>query len=203
MKLKQYAHFQMNFGGFPCKATAFLMGFPILFRALAYFALNRYTVCGGVELFACLIFPVLLSAAYVALLVVVQLNAPGIYGILGALAYALPIAWSFYAASTWRIVLSFPTYILAAVLLLGAVGGYFPQRAIACPIPALCAVVHLLSLDWDAEWDFLLLELSVIFTLLSLAFVPLALRQAGHRPRAEETPTPEEPEMVDTNETGE
>ena len=128
--------------------------------------------------------PVTVSLLYIFLLNGVQWNAPGIYGILGAVFCLMFIGWNIVGGNTLRIVLSVIGYLISALILLATTGGFVPGRFLAflCFLVLFCLRIFLFDRgglpisDWIHESADLCLIGAI--SLVSFCLVPGKMRQA-------------------------
>lgn len=186
VKLKQYTRYQMDFQSKWTSACGILMGFSFFVRLIYFFGLTNIYDMGIVEILFTMILGTALCLGYLVTLSVMRLNAPGIYGILGAIHCVLLIFGSFSSGDPLRIVLAVLWYALAAGVLIMTVGGYLPGRLLAMlmfAIPILVRVFfydlgHLGILQWVREFGILL-------ALVGLACLPMGLKFAPIRNKTE------------------
>ena len=84
MEFKQYLRYQIDFNGKWAQPAALLMGLAFFLRLVYYLCLVSLHDCGFGEILFSMLLPLLLTCGYIVLLRVVKLNAPGIYGMIGA-----------------------------------------------------------------------------------------------------------------------
>lgn len=123
MVLKKTHDYRMDFEGRHHFAAAALMGGAFFLRAVYYFGFTRPEAAGAWNLLLFLIAPMLIELSFMVLLRGVRLNAPGSYGILGAVYCLLLVLQSFRSGSVLRIILSVMAYLICAAVLLTATGG--------------------------------------------------------------------------------
>lgn len=177
MDIKQYVRNQMHIKGRWSRASLIFMGSAFFCRMVYYFGLIDLGACGAAQWIFRAVLPVLLCAAYLTLLGVMKMNAPGIYGILGAsLCLALLIS-CFFAGGILRIMLGIIFYLASALLLLAAVGGFLPYRFPAPLVIGSVLVLRILFFDIGLHglvpW---VLELSELSILAALFCLPLSLK---------------------------
>lgn len=146
MVLKKTHDYRMDFEGRPHFAAAALMGGAFFLRTVYYFGFTRPETVGAWNLIMFLILPILIEAAFMVLLRGVRLNAPGVYGILGAVYCLLLILQSFQSGSVLRIVLSVIGYLICAAALLSATGGLL-SRGMTVVVLFLTVTVRFLVFD--------------------------------------------------------
>lgn len=177
MTLKQYTRYQMDFKSKWTSVCGALMGFSFFLRLIYYFGLTNIYDVGFVEILTTMILGTALCLAYLITLSVMRLNAPGVYGILGAVHCLLLILGTFSTGDGVRIALAVLWYVLAASVLLMTVGGYLPGRLLASLMFAIPVLVrffvydlgHLGLLQWVREFG-------ILFALVGLACLPMGLK---------------------------
>lgn len=174
--MKKYHQYQMNFKSKFATFSAVCMGVSMFLSVLYYLGLSTLSDFTGGRLLFCLWLPLILGIAYVVLMGVVRLNAPGTFAILGIAGCVLQILSSFTSGDMGRILLGIPSNLLAILVLIVVVGGYFPAKL---PAPIVFgAVIALRVIVFDlgrltlVQW---LPELAELMMLASLMFLPLCL----------------------------
>lgn len=182
MNLKQYARYQIHFRGKWFMPCVLLMGLSFFTRIVYYFGLTNLNDCGFGELLFSMALPILVSGAYIVLLSALKWNAPGIYGILGAILCVLLVIWSFSSGNALRIVLSLLVYLAAGGILIATVGGFLPGRLLSSALFLVPLVCRFFFCDLGKlgifEW---VLELSVLFMLASLFALTRSLKEPKHK----------------------
>ena len=186
MKLKQYTRYQMDFQSNWTSSCGILMGFSFFVRLIYYFGLTNIYDMGIVEILFTMILGTALCLGYLITLSVMRLNAPGIYGILGAIHCLLLIFGSFITGDVLRIVLAVLWYALAAGILLMTVGGYLPGRLLAMLMFAVPTLVRVFFYDLGRlsilQW---VREFGILLALIGLACLPMGLKFAPLRNKTE------------------
>ena len=178
MKLKQLIRYEMCFEGkWPDFCAAF-MGVSFFLRILYYFGfLNLNDISGG-EIFVSLILPLLLCCVFIVIFRLIKWNAPGIYAILGSAFCLLMLIWNFSSGDILRILLGTFMYIIAAVALLAAAGGYLPSKLIATVIFGAIAVFRFCNYSLEQPnigayiFEFSSISIIVSLVALTLCFKP-------------------------------
>lgn len=186
MNLKQYTRYQMDFKSKWTSACGILMGFSFFVRLIYYFGLTNIHDVGVVDILTTMIPGTALCLAYLITLSVMRLNAPGIYGILGAIHCFLLILGNFTGGNALRIILSILWYILAGGILLMTVGGYLPGKLLAFVMFALPLVVRFFFYDLNSlgilQW---VREFGILLALVGLACLPMGLKTAPMKNKTE------------------
>lgn len=176
MKLKKYNQYKMDMRGNWTQFCGAMMGCSFFLRIVYYFGLINLRDIAASEIFATMLLGLLLCAAFVIVLNYMRLNAPGIYGILGAVQCLLLIIGNFSSGSVLRIILSIIWYAFAAVVLLATIGGYLPGRVFSSVVFFVSIVVRIVCYDLGKigllRW---VTEAAVLCALLALAAIPMAL----------------------------
>lgn len=179
MVLKKTHKYRMDFEGRPHFATAALMGGAFFLRAVYYFGFTRPEEAGAWNLLIFLILPMLLEAAFMVLLRGVKLNAPGVYGIMGAVYCLLLLLQSFQSGSIFRVLLAVLAYLICAVAFLAVMAGML-SKGVA--VTALFATLGVRFLCFDLVgyiFSFRIIgfirEAAALCGILSLACLSLGL----------------------------
>lgn len=125
MDLKRY---RMDMDGKSMRACLACLGLSFFLRALYYFGCVRIETVGFWELLTWMILPMLLEGAFIVLLRVMRLDAPGIYAILAAAFGLVLILQSFGYGSLLRTILGILAYLGCSVLILGVAGGFLSKQ---------------------------------------------------------------------------
>lgn len=178
MQWKKYTAYQMNLRSKWTKLSAALMGLSFFIRMVYYFGLTNLALCSFLEVVFMMVLPLLLTAGYVALLSALQLNAPGLYAMIGAALCVLLGLWSFASGDALRIVLSFVIYLAAGGVLVITIAGYLPGRLLSSVLFALPLVVRFFLYDLGKigiiAW---ILEISVLLMIASLFFLTRSTKE--------------------------
>ncbi len=177
MNLKRYDRYQMDFTGNWMKASLASMGLSVFLLAVYYFGwLNLSTVKIGKVILG-LIFPMLLCLGYIVLLRFMKLNAPGVYGILGAALCLVLMGGNILAGGMVRMILSIVGYALCGVIIIFCAGGFLPGRLPASLAFGCAFAVRLLFFDLlrfrKVNW---LEEAAVLLILLALTCLPMTFK---------------------------
>ena len=181
MKLKIYKHYMIDFRSKWLMPSALLMGLSFFLRIVYYFGLTNLSTCSFGEVIFFMILPLLICSGYVVAMSALKLNAPVIYGMLGAGLCLLMVFWSFPTGDVLRIILSILIYVAAGTVLLATTGGYLPGKLLSSVLFALPLVCRFLFyrggigiLDW-------FLEISVLSLLVSLFCLTRCLKERKHK----------------------
>ena len=182
MQLKQYLLYQMDFKGKWAQPAAILMGLSFFLRIVCYFGLRFLSDWTFFDVIFQIFLPLLLSGTYVVLIRAIRLNAPGVYGLIGAGLCILTFLWSFSSGSVLYILLCLVYYLAAGVVLLGTSGGYLPGKLLSSALFAIPVIIRLFGLDvFTLKIDGLFLELSVLLQLASLFCLTRCFKEAKRR----------------------
>ena len=182
MNLKQYTRFQMNFSGQWITACAALMGISFFLRIVYYFGLTNLSDIGIGEIVLEMVMGILICGLFLFLLSAVRLNAPGLYGILGA-GYCLVLIVGLFLNGGWvHILLGTVWYLLAAPVLLATVGGYLPGKLLSAAMFAVAWIVRFYCFDLGQLGLFAwVLEMSTLCAIAGLMCLPMSLIPAKSR----------------------
>lgn len=147
MHLKQYTRYQVDFSSKWTASFGVLMGLSFFLRIVYYFGLMSLRDVGIIELLTFAIVGIILCGGTVVYLNILRRNAPGLYGIVGAVQCLLVFVVTCTTGNLGRIVLALIWYALTAVILLITVGGYLPGKLLAALMFAFSVVVRLLFFD--------------------------------------------------------
>lgn len=127
MKQKRiHYHVDMESKGiFICTA---LLGVSLFLRVMYYFGFNRTETLGFGEIALWLILPLLLEVSFIVLLRGFQLDAPGLYGILGAACCLLLLLQSLGYDSLLRMIMGIIIYVICGGILIGVTGGFLSKE---------------------------------------------------------------------------
>lgn len=174
--MKQYHRYHMDFTGSWARASLICMGMSLFLLAVYYFGVTAFGDHGVMTILFSLCLPLLVSAAYIVLMQVLRWDAPGIYGMLGALLCAAFLVGTFFSGSVFRIILGVAWYVICAAVLLAVTGGYLPGKALSVTVFGISIAVRLLFFDVGrlslAEW---IEEGATLCAMASLICLPMAL----------------------------
>ena len=176
--MKQYHKYQMNFKSKFAAASVVCMGISMFLTALYYLGLCYLSDFSAGKLVVCLWLPMLLGIAYVVLMGVVRLNAPGTYALLGVIGCVIQILGTFVSGDMGRVLLGIPANLLAIIVLIIVVGGYFPAKLPAALVFGIVIALRLVVFDIGRlsllQW---VEESAWLFMLASFMFLPLSLKE--------------------------
>lgn len=145
--MKRYTRFQVDFTSKWTTSFGVLMGLSFFLRIVYYFALRSLRDVGIIELLTSAIGGIILCGVVVININILRRNAPGLYGIIGAIFCLLVFIVTCTTGNTGRIILALVWYSLSAAVLLATVSGYLPGRLLAGLMFAIPVVVRLLFFD--------------------------------------------------------
>lgn len=180
--MKRGIRYRMDFTGKWIRWSALLMALSF-FAAMVYsFGFSNLAAAGFGRAVFMMLFPALISAAYVFLLSLRKLNAPGIYGLLGVALCACLLFSAVFSGSVIRIILSILWYPICAGAIFGFIGGYLSSVKAVAAVFAITIVVRFLffpvSVFDTAMW---IREVSVLSSLASLMLLPRCMIAAKFR----------------------
>jgi uncharacterized MnhB-related membrane protein len=146
MVWKKTHDYRMDFESRQHFAAPALMGVAFFLRAVYYFGFTRPETVGAWNLIIFLILPMLLEAAFMVLMRGMRYNAPGMYGILGAVYCLLLMLQSFQTGSVVRIILSVIAYLVCGAALVVVTGGLL-SRGVAVTALFVTLAVRFLFFD--------------------------------------------------------
>ena len=131
MQLKKYTRFHVDFQSNWTAAFGVLMGVAFFLRIIYYFGLMSLRDVGLIELLTSALTGICLSGGAVFFISVLKRNAPGLYGMMGAVQCLLVFIVVCTTGNTGRIILALVWYALTALILILTVGGYLPGRLLS------------------------------------------------------------------------
>lgn len=175
--MKQYYRYQIDFSGKWIDASVICMAVSFFATMVYYFGIVNLADCQVQEILFSLLLPAALSGAYVFLLKIRQLNAPGIYGIIGAALCMTILIGCMFTGNAIRIMLGLFWYLISALALLACVGGYLPGKQPVTILFGVAIVFRLIffpvkGLDLTGWFK----ELSVLFAMAAVMLLPLGLK---------------------------
>lgn len=180
MNLKQYTRYKINFDSQWITVSSALMGLSFFMRIVYYFALVSLRDVPVLELLASVIIGILLCGGFVVCLQCLRLNAPGLYGLIGAAQCLMVIVLSFTTGSPLRIILAVIWYALSAVILLATAGGYLPGRLLAGFMFLIPVIVRFFFFDLGQigliQW---VNELAVLSLLIAFGCFAMGLKSTA------------------------
>ena len=181
MQFKKYTHYQVDFSSKWTASFGILMGLSFFLRIVYYFGLTSLRDVGIIELLTSALVGIFLGGGTVVFLNVLYRNAPGLYGIVGAVQCLLVFIISCTTGNLGRIILALIWYALTAVILLITVSGYLPGKLLAASMFAVSVVVRLVFFDLGhlgiISW---VKELAVLSSLSAIACFAMGLKPKTH-----------------------
>lgn len=176
--MKPKYRYQVDFNGKYIRWSLLNMAISFFLFMVYAFGVSNLADAGFFKAVFVMLLPAVLSAGYIVLLKIKELNAPGIYGLIGAGLCLCILISTFFSGNVLRIILGVVWYAVCAVLLLASVGGYLPSvtpSTVAFGVAAFVRLVFLLFAGTGL--NNLVLDLAVIFCFVALLFLPLGLKQ--------------------------
>ena len=181
MHFKQYTRYQVDFSSKWTAAFGVLMGLSFFLRIVYYFGLRSLRDVGIIELLTSALVGIILCGGTVVYLNVLRKNAPGLYGIVGAVQCLLVFVVTCATGNLGRIILSLVWYSLTAAVLLITVGGKLPGKLLAALMFAISVVIRLLFFDLGhlgiIRW---VQELAVLASLSAIGCFVMGLKPLKH-----------------------
>ena len=182
MQLKKYARFHVNFASKWTAAFGVFMGMAFFLRIVYYFGLMSLRDVGFIELLTSAIIGICLCGGAVLFLNYLHRDAPGLYGLMGAVQCVLVFILACTTGNIGRIILAFVWYAMTAVILVATVGGYLPGRLLAAVMFFLPVFVRFFFFDLGQigiiRW---VQELAVLSTLTALGCFAMGLKPSPIR----------------------
>ena len=170
--------YQMDFKGKWTRWSLLLMALSFFFYMVYSFGVSNLADTGLFKAVFVMLLPTILTAGYIVLLKIKELNAPGIYGLIGAGLCLCALFCTFFTGNAVQIVLGILWYPICALLLLAAVGGYLPSvTSVACAFGISIFVRFLFLLGSGYDLDDFVGEIAIMFSSGSLLCLPFGLRQ--------------------------
>ena len=181
-RIKRY---RMDFDGKGVSAAGIFLGTALFLRIVYYFGFGRIFDSGLWEMLVWLILPGILEVTTIALLRAIRFNAPGVYGILGALECLLLIVMCFGYGEVLRTVLGVLAYAVCGSLIFTCSAGWL-SKEIATLMLAVTAFVRIVFFDFPGIMrDFLsvemLLQLTSLCVVLGLLSLTLGIKLPQNR----------------------
>ena len=177
MRKRQIRRPQIDFSCKWCGIFSAFMGGSLFFTTVRYFGLINLVDCGFGEILFLMILPMLISVAFVVLVWGMQLNAPGIYGILGMCCCALLIIGSIFTGDILRIILSILGYGAGAAALYFAVAGRIRSASMTSSVFVAALIIRILLYSFRSfNLSALAMEGAALCMIAGLSCLPLMLR---------------------------
>ena len=176
--MKPYYRYQIDFNGKWVRWSLLSMAISFFFFMVYTFGISNLADAGFFKAVFVMLLPTALSAGYVLLLKIKELNAPGIYALMGAGFCLSALFGTFFSGSAFRVILGIVWYPVCAIILLCCVGGYLPSvTPVACVFAINVFVRLIFLLSAGLKLNVIVLELALIFSFAALLFLPFALKQ--------------------------
>lgn len=176
--MKPFYRYQMDFKGKWTRWSLLSMAISFFFFMVYTFGVSNLADAGFFKAVFVMLLPTILTAGYIVLLKIKELNAPGIYGLMGAGLCLCSLFGTFFAGSAIRVILGIIWYPVCAIALLACVGGYLPSVTPAAGVFGIAIFVRLIFLLVAASGlEAFVAELAVIFSLTALLCLPFGLKQ--------------------------
>ena len=180
--MKRSIRYRMNFSGKWMTWSTVLMALSFFASMVYGFGISNLATAGFGRAVFMMLIPSLISALYVFFLRVQKLNAPGVYGILGAAICACLLFSAFFSGSIIRIILSILWYPICGGVLLFFMGGNSISGSAVTVIFGITMGVRFLffpvSVFQTGEW---IREVAVLSSLASLLLLPRCLTAVKSR----------------------
>ncbi len=144
MKLKQMIRYRLDMEGQWANTAGVLMGLAFFLQAVYFFGFANLRQIGFFAIAFQMILPMVLELAWIVLLRGVKLNAPGLYGIFGAVLCVLVMLQTVVTGTLPAAILSVPTLLAAGILVLAVIGGFVSSRFVAVGACVLVLVLRVL-----------------------------------------------------------
>ena len=145
LRLKQYFQYRIQFEGKWATAAGIFAGLSFFLRCIYYFVITDLSSCSVAGLVFLCIIPLLISAGFLVLLKCLRYNAPGIFGILGAVLCMVIIIGSFTSGDILTVVFSIIWYLVAGALFLGTAAGYLPDKVFSVITLLIAVFIRLMG----------------------------------------------------------
>ena len=176
--MKPVCRYQMDFNGKWTRWSLLSMALSFFLFMVYTFGVSNLVDAGFFKAVFVMLLPTALTAGYVVLLKIKEMNAPGIYALIGAVICICAMIGNFFSGNVLRIIFSIIWYPVCAVGILACVGGYLPSVTPACAVIGVAAFVRFLFfLGAGFSLENLVAECAFICGFVSLAFLPLGLKQ--------------------------
>ncbi len=177
MRFKKYTRFHVNFSSNWTATFGLFMGTAFFLRLVYYFGLMSLKDVGIIELLTSALIGICLCGSAVVFLNCLHRDAPGLYGLMGAVQCLLVFILTCTTGNVGRIILAFVWYALTALILLATVGGYLPGRLLAAAMFFMSTFVRFFFFDLGhigiIRW---VQELAVLCTLMALGCFAMGLQ---------------------------
>lgn len=180
--MKQYQQNKMDFSSRWTGVSAGFMAVAVFLLAVYYLGCRNFKDISFLEELLNFWSPMILGFAYIALLKMLRLNAPGVYALMGTAFCVMLICSLFAAGGVVRIIFGIALYVICGGVLTLAAGGYTPGTAPAAVCFGFAAFVRLLfALFGTDSIPELVSELASLSIILSMTFLPLGMKKVKFR----------------------
>ena len=180
MRLKKYTQYHVNFDSKYVNACGALMGLSFFLRIVYYFGLMSLKDVSIAEFLTSGILGILLCGAFVICLICLRLNAPGLFGLMGAGQCLMLMIASFTTGSAARIVLAILWYALCAAVFIITISGHLPGRLLSALMFWLAGFVRIFFFDLGRIGIFRWVqELAVLSAVVALGCFIMGLKSKG------------------------
>ncbi len=173
--MKQYFRYQMDFASRWLTASTGCMGLSLFFRMVYYFGITNLADRNFVEILFSALIAAAVSVAYIFLIRLKKLNAPGVYGILGAVMCLCLLLGSILSGSVVRMLLGIVWYLLCGGVILTFAGGYLPGKTPVLAAFGVAIVCRLLFFP-AAGLGGWIKELGDLFSLAAFLLLPYGMK---------------------------
>lgn len=176
--MKPFYRYQIDFNGKWIRWSLFSMAISFFFFMLYTFGVSNLATVGFFKAVFVMLLPTVLTACYVVFLKIKELNAPGIFGLIGAGICLGALIGTFYSGSAIRIIIGLIWYPVCAIMLLSCVGGYLPSVVPAAVVFGVTIFVRLFYLLFAGlKIDVLASEPAFIFSFTAFVCLVFSLKQ--------------------------
>lgn len=142
MELKKQVTYKIPFRGKGAMLCGIFLAISIFFRCFHYFIPCDFSQINAGEWIFKIILPLLLCGAYAAIVRIVRLRSPGLYGILAASLCFVMFIGDLFDAKLIQIIISVLTMPALSVLLLMTFGGFISQLSISSSTLVLICLIR-------------------------------------------------------------
>ena len=175
--IKQNKYIMLDFDGKWAKNSLLLTAASIFLLMVYYFGIINMAEIGFLQVVFGAFLPLLLSIGYFVFLYILKWNAPGIFGMAGAVICALLAVSSLFTGDVLRIIFAFACYAIAAGTLLLYVSGRLRNTSFCVAVFVIPAVLRIVPFGLgrigSAE---MFLDGSAVCLLAALACIPMMVR---------------------------
>lgn len=176
--MKPFYRYQVDFKGKWTRWSLLSMAVSFFFFMVYTFGVSNLAEVGFFKAVFVMLLPTVLTAGYIVLLKIKELNAPGIYGLIGAGICLCALIGTFFSGSVVRMILGIIWYPVCAISLLACVGGYLPSVVPAASVFGITVFVRFFFLlASGAGLDGLVGDLAALFSFGAFICLPFGLKQ--------------------------